>query len=310
MRLQRRCQQDRRGFVLLAVLWVIVGLASVGIAVALTARDAVGAARNRVDLARARWVSEGCVAVMRAAVDDALADHTRAEATWRTLDEVVSSSSLADSRCTFSIRPAGTALDVNTADAEQLRRLFLAMHIGSATTDSLVDAIQDWRDPDDEPRPSGAERSWYLAQHRIPPRNGPFADLREMARVRGLEHMPGLDSILGVDPGRVALRRASRPVLAALPGFSDELVTHIIEARERDNRPFDLLTLAGSLSPTARDSLAARYAEVVPLVEMDPDAWILIASAHLSGSLVTSTVEVRLSRADQHAGVLSHRSWP
>jgi general secretion pathway protein K len=52
----------------------------------------------------------------------------------------------------------------------------------------LADAIADWTDADDAPRPRGAEREWYLA--RTParlPRNGPFASVAELALVRGMD---------------------------------------------------------------------------------------------------------------------------
>jgi len=51
----------------------------------------------------------------------------------------------------------------------------------------LADALADWTDADDEPRPRGAERDWYLMQ--TPPsvpRNAPFASPRELGLVRGV----------------------------------------------------------------------------------------------------------------------------
>jgi type II secretory pathway component PulK len=307
----RRSPHARRGFALLAVLWVLVGLAGLALALSLVGRDAVGATQNRVSLARAHWLAEGCVNVVRAAAAGELADPARATVAWRALDEVVAAAPLVGSMgCDLSVRPAGATLDVNTADAEQLRRLFLALSIMPVSVDSLVDAIMDWRDSDDEPRQNGAERAWYLDRQRFAPRNGPIADARELVRIRGLDQLAGLDSVLGVDEGRVLLGRAPRPVLAALPGFTDEMIARIADLRERGALPADLLTLAGALSPSARDSLAARYAEVVSLATIDPDAWIVTARARDGASPALATVEVRLARAGARAAVLRHRSWP
>src|SRR4051812_11197706 len=61
----RRCAHERAGFVLLAVLWVLVGLASLTLALSFAGRDAVGAAQNRMSLARAHWLAEGCVELVR-----------------------------------------------------------------------------------------------------------------------------------------------------------------------------------------------------------------------------------------------------
>jgi type II secretory pathway component PulK len=301
----------RRGFVLLAVLWVMVGLAVLGLALSLVGRDAVGATQNRVSLTRAHWLAEGCVNLARAIVAEELADPTRAAVVWRALDDVVASSPLVASMgCNLSLLPVGATLDVNTADAEQLRRLFQALQILPGSADSLVDAILDWRDSDDEPRQNGAERAWYVARHRFVPRNGPLADARELTRVRGLDQLTGLDSVLGVESGRVLLARAPRPVLAALPGFTEEIVARIVDLRERGALPAELLTLAGALSPSARDTLAAHYAEVAPLVTMDPDAWIVTARARDSAAPAIATVEVRLAHAGSRVAVLRHRSWP
>jgi general secretion pathway protein K len=307
----RRSSQARRGFVLLAVLWVLVGLAGLGLALSLVGRDAIGATQNRVSLARAHWLAEGCVSVVRAVAATELADPARADAAWRALDELVADSPLTgNTGCDLSVRRAGTTLNVNTADAPELRRVFLALHVMPMSSDSLVDAILDWRDPDDEPRPNGAERAWYQERQRFTPRNGPIADVRELARIRGLDQLSGLDSVLGVDPGRIPLGRAPRAVLMALPGFTEELADRIAELRERRALPADLLTLAGALSPSARDSLSARYAEVVSLVTIDPDVWIVTARARNGVSPPISTVEVRLARAGARTAVLRHRNWP
>ena len=52
----------------------------------------------------------------------------------------------------------------------------------------LADALADWTDADDAPRPRGAEREWYLAQTPpLVPRNAPFASVGELALVRGID---------------------------------------------------------------------------------------------------------------------------
>ncbi len=306
-----RSHHARRGFVLLAVLWVVVGLASLGLALSLVGRDAIGAAQNRSSLTRAHWLAESCVSVVRAVATAELSDQDRADAAWRDLDEIVANSPPLQSstRCDVSVRPSGTTLNVNTADATQLRQLFLAVNRTPRNADSLADAILDWRDADDDARPNGAERVWYQQEKRFSPRNGAIADVRELARIRGLDQVAGVDSLLGVEPGRISLGRAPHAVLMALPGFTEELADRIAELRERRMLPADLLTIAGALSPSARDSLNARYAEIVPLVTIAPDAWIITAKARDGVSPAIATVEVRLGRAGARTVVLSYRSW-
>ncbi len=103
--------------------------------------------------------------------------------------------------------------------------------------DSLVDAILDWRDVDNIARPLGAERVWYETQRRVAPRNGPFADVRELRRVCGYDdavaHVPALDTLLSVEPGRIVPDRAPVAVLASLPGLGPEALGRVAERRSR-----------------------------------------------------------------------------
>ena len=63
-------------------------------------------------------------------------------------------------------------------------------------TADVVDAIQDWIDPDDEVRGFGAERDYYLSLA-VPyePRNGPLRSVTELELVAGIwpEHLRGED---------------------------------------------------------------------------------------------------------------------
>src|SRR6266446_986405 len=71
---------------------------------------------------------------------------------------------------------------VQVADAARRLLVLLGLDPG------LADALADWTDADDVPRPRGVERDWYLAQTppRVP-RNAPFASVGELALVRGID---------------------------------------------------------------------------------------------------------------------------
>ena len=126
----------------------------------------------------------------------------------------------------------------------------------------LADAIADWADADDDPRPHGAERDWYRAQTspRVP-RNGPFATPAELALVRGLDaavlaRLRPYVSVAGehaVDPNT-----ASREVLLAVLDDA-ATVERIIAARARG--PIDesgVTALLGDVSPAVRGTLVTR----------------------------------------------------
>lgn len=300
----------RAGFALPAVLWVIVGVAAVTLAGTVAARDAVTTAQNRVDHVRGAWRAEGCLEIARGSVAVALGDGDRAAAGWQSLDSVLAASpGLRDAGCSVTARAAGAAIDVNAADAERLRRAFVVLGGGGAEADSLVDAVLDWRDADDEPRPLGAEAGWYGARHELPPRNAPIADVGELRRIRGMAAVTGFDTIFGVEPGRVPLGRAPLAVIASLPGFGDEAVARLAELRLRGQQTADLLAFSASLSREARAALLARYPELVALVTTDPDAWIVTSTAAQGPRSVGATIEVRLVRAGARGAIVRRRTW-
>ena len=305
-----RTRALRRGFALPAVLWVIVGVAAVSLAGTVAARESVATAQNRVDHARAAWRAEGCLEIARATIADGLADGDHAAIAWSGLDSLLARSDLlAGAACTIAARPAGAALDVNVAGAEQLRQLFLAAGAREGQADSLTDALLDWRDRDAEPRAMGAEDAWYRAHDELPPRDGPIADVAELRRIRGMSELAGVDTLLGVDPGRIPLGRAPLAVIASLPGIGEEAVARLAELRSRGQQPGDLLAFAASLSREARAEMLARYPELVALVTTEPDAWIITSSAKEGPRSVSAGVEVRLVRAGTRAAIVRRRSW-
>jgi general secretion pathway protein K len=303
---------DRRGFALLAVLWILVGVAALGLAVSLSGREAVQAAQNRVDLARAEWQAAGCADRARAAMSEWLIRNRGAPpgpgSPWATLDSAVAASPYVQG-CDVRLRATGAALDVNGADEETLRALFRAAGESPEAADSLTDALADWRDADGEARPLGAEADWYAARKRPAPRDGPLADLRELRRVRGFESREGLDSLLSVDSARIDLNHAPLAVLAALPGFGTEAVARVAERRAAGERLASLASVEAGLSPAARLELDRRLPELAGLTTPEPDAWMLEAHARVGEPPVEAVVELRLVRAVDRAAIVRRRTW-
>jgi len=310
--------QHQRGFVLLAVLWVMVGVGAIGFGLALLARRAAGAARNRRAATVGMWLAEDCASRAEAAIGEVLA-HRGGDSssnsdvvrlTWSRLDAAVAAApDLSRAPCALTMRPTGATIDINTADDSMLVRLFVALGKAPVVADSLADAILDWRDPDDAPRPSGAEGAWYLAQRRATPRNAAFADVRELSRVRGFEAATGLDSVLGVEPDRIVLDRAPLAVIAALPGFTAEALSQVADHRTRGTPIPDLLSLGAELSPAGRTALLADYPDLVRLTTSEPDAWILTARGVAGTPAVTFVLELRLVRAGDRAALVRRRTW-
>ena len=308
-----RSPRGRGGFALISVLWVIVGVSALALVANVAAREAVAASRNRADLAAASWEAEACLARVRAAIGEALIasrNEGPGATVWGRMDRAVAQSPLvANSACDVEMRPAGAALDINAAQGETIRRLLVALGHAPAGADSLADALADWRDEDDTPRPLGAESDWYRAAGLPIPRNGPLADIRELSRVRGWASVAGMDTLLSTEPGRVPLTYAPPAVVAALPGLGPEAAARLEEMRMRGDQVADLAAFAGSLPSGAREEAMRRYPDLVGAAVTEPEAWIVAARGAVGAPPAVSVVEVRLVRASQRAAVVRRRTW-
>lgn len=306
--------KGRPGFALLAVLWIIIAAAALGVTISLAARESVAAARNRASGTRAMWRAHDCLERARVAIGEALAGSEggspRMISPWLILDSTVVWSRVAENLpCEIEFRASGLSVDINAADAEMLGRLFHAVGIMPPRADSMIDALLDWRDDDTVARPFGAERVWYVQAHRATPRNGPLAADREIALVRGFDAVPALDGLLTAEPSRLVLPLAPLALLAALPGVEEEALARIAERRLREPWPLDLVALGSTLSPDARAALLAYFAELSRLTAAEPEAWIVRTRGRDRTSSVTAVIEARLVRAGARAAIVRRQSW-
>jgi type II secretory pathway component PulK len=256
---------------------------------------------------QARWLADGCISRVRGVI--ASAERETADSLWRTLDASFNGefeTGSAGSVCTLTFSPVGTRLNVNTIDALTLQRLARRFNVRPGAADSVVDALLDWRDPDDETRPNGSEARWYRDNGLPVPRNGPLADARELRHVRGLSDSTPFIDLLDVEEGRISLSRADPQVLAVLPGFTPELVAQLLERRTGHNVTSDLNQIATLLSGDARAVLLANISDVQPIITGDPDAWVVASHIATPGSRVDATVEVKLVRGGR-GGVIVRR---
>lgn len=297
--------QRRAGYVLVAVLWMLVAASASCLALGFLARRVVRRALNRRDEIAAAWMADGCIARTHAAIDAVLTPTSVVDADttpWSNLGRVLERARpLIPSACHLTLRATGQTLDVNTADSGSLARLFQAIGWSIPRADSLAATVV-------------ALRAALPHQSAVPvtsaePGHGAFSDIRELAAIRGLEDAGGLDSLLGVDEGRIMLDRAPLAVVAALPGFSEEAVSRVAEYRLRGLPIPNLMGFSASLSPAARAELLAHYPEIVRATTSEPDAWDLTSSAHMAGSSVTSVIEVRFARSGTGAAIVRRRMW-
>ena len=307
---RRTARRARNGFALLAVLWVLAGASVVGLTLAMRARSAAGGMGNRVAMRRAEWRAEGCLQLALSEIaNETAGGEERAGAAWATVDTIIIGHPPLDASCRLQAEPVGTRLSAASAPPEQLRALFCLSGVRFAAADSLADALADWRDADNDPRPHGAEREWY-AQRNLPlPRNAGLANIAELPSVRGFDRWPGLTQMLTVERGRVVPSRASDVVIAAATGVPDSIVRSLKVRLGRPLRTADIAMLASlvgsSQSECQPDGPIANWA----MVDV-PDAWVLAARASAGVPPVEMTVEYLLARSGRRVALVRRRSWP
>jgi hypothetical protein len=245
---------NRRGFALLAALWLIIAMTAV-MAVALVAgRTGLTVSENRIALTRAGWAAEACHAVLDA--------RYAAKTDVRSIDSLDLGEGL---WCTAHLDEAGARLNLNRATPGQFRML-----LGS---DSLTDALLDWCDPDTVARPSGAERQWYLAHQQQLPRNGPLASPAELALIRGFDSVTVarlLPLVTTEGDGRVDLGSAEAAIIRTLPGLGAEAIS-LLERRRATGQPLQSLeALASALSPAGQEQLFYSWSDLQQATTFGP----------------------------------------
>lgn len=272
------------GYALLAVLWITVGVGALTFVISTAARDAIGTSRNRIALAQASWSAAGCLAEARAVLADALSDRDNARAprvAWNMVDRILAAQRRPPG-CALSVRAVGSRLNVNASDGGTLARLLRNVGLPPERADTLAAAI------------SG---------------HGPFVSVRQLHLLPGLEAVPTIDSVLDVEGGAIALNQAPRAILALLPGFREETIDAVLDARRRDAPITTFHDLAAMLSSDARAAYDSAFSTLARTLLLGPQAWVLTARSTVGRPPVTVAVELRLAGGVAGTSVVRRRSW-
>ena len=217
-----------RGVALLLVLWALVLLGTLALGFSWSMRTEAMAARNGIDETRAWFLARTGVnrAVMLLAslpADNVLAASIAGE----------------DGDASYEVRVESESgkVDVNLVDDEVLLETLKKGGLPEEEVESVRDAILDWRDEDDVPRPRGAERAEYgRMPEPVAPRNGKIRGIGELMHVKGVTkefHEAFLSRVFTAhgNSGQLSFLRAPEIVLRSLPGVSAAAVDWIVAGR-------------------------------------------------------------------------------
>jgi general secretion pathway protein K len=228
-RTRRRSAQS--GIALVMALWLTILLTAIASGFAYSMRSEALAARNAVSLAQARAAADG--AVERMAYEMM---RPRMIGVW-TYDGQPHAWKDGAASIVASAVDEGSKIDMNAAPDALIKGLLVNVGgMDDAAAGALVDAIADWRDPDDLRRPNGAEAPEYLAANlKYGPSNAPFETVGEVSRVLGMKpevyrRIRNAITVYSRQPG-INAATAGRTTLLALPNATPEAVDAFIAQR-------------------------------------------------------------------------------
>ncbi len=275
----------QQGVALVLVMWVAVLMTVIVGSFALTARTETLQARHLFDTTRARQAAEA--GLHRAVFELRNQDpETRWFADGRTYPTRFENADLE-----ISIRDESGKIDINQADREMLVALFSSLDLDLQEVEELVDAVIDWRDPDDLVSVHGAEDDDYeAAGFPYGAKDADFDIAAEIQQVMGMDWAlyQQLEPAITVHGRGGAPNYAFAPleVLRTIEGFDDETAQQFIDEREQITEfGVPLPVLPDGTSPVAQQggttySVRSRatldngaWAEVEATIQLGNDAF-------------------------------------
>ena len=222
----------QRGVAMVLVIWLIAFLTVLLGAFSLIARTENLQARHLFDSTSARYAAE-------AGLERAVFELRRPDTVVRWVgDGRPYEFPFGDALVHVELTDESGKIDLNTAGDDLLQGLFVSAGLSLDQATALSDAVQDWRDADDNTRPHGAEASDYKsAGLSYVPRNAPFQTVSEVQQVFGMtyEIYSRIEPAVTIYAGGTTPNAAYAPLqaLLALPGMTPELAQQLIAARQQ-----------------------------------------------------------------------------
>jgi len=230
---QRHCQARRKrqtGLALIAVLWMVAALTITVTGAVYAVRGEVRAVSSFREVSAAGALTDGGIVL----AVRALAAARERESALRRYEANIEGQVIR-----IEVVPLAGLIDLNAAQEPLLTDLItVAGGIERGQAVALAQRILDWRDPDDQPRPFGAENAAYIAaQSAFRTRGGAFEAPEDLLQVLGIDFdlyvkLRRLVTVHQRGSGRVSPASAPLPVLRVLAGGNEALAIEYAKARD------------------------------------------------------------------------------
>ncbi|MFH1189729.1 MAG: hypothetical protein V1682_03480 [Candidatus Omnitrophota bacterium] len=270
--------RDRRGSVLIAVLWSLFFLAMLAVAVNSYVRPQLELSAKLLGKAKMYYLARA--GVERAILEienDATSDYDSLYDSWSSNEKAFKGAPLGDGTFSAVKPPAAegsgeeygltdeeSKININKAPQNVLKNLF-EKDAGLSADDAgaIADSMLDWVDRDDSIHKDGKEKSYYeFLSEPYPCKNGYFESPEELMLVAGVtreifDKVKDIITIYG--SGTVNVNTAGARVLTAI-GLSGETSAKIINFREgvgsdnADEKKANVFTDASTIASVLKES--------------------------------------------------------
>ena len=256
----RTANQNARGFIVVAVLWILAALAAlVLIYLTYVTNTAVTVAGNTDRVQTDALVNAG----IELAAYRLTAVNENARPTSGTFNVRIAAGNVS-----VTFRSEAARIDLNAAPKALLSGLMMALGVAATDAATYADRILAWRAATEAGRDSPEDSYYRTLGAAYLPRHAPFPHVDELWLVRGIppavvDRMLPFVTVFS-NLRSVNVLDAAPQVLAALPGMTPETLQQLLRERsDPRSNPRSLVSLAGGGNATLEGSKAYRLTVAV-----------------------------------------------
>jgi len=178
--------------------------------------------------------------------------------------------------CSWHVDDPTTRINVNIADVEMLR--------GLGWSETFLQAVVEAR------------------------RRGPFQSVGQLSQLAGYDSS-AVDQATVLGPGSINVTAAPRELLRTLPGLTAEAVDLVLYRRSVGRPVTSLDELVAVLSPSSREALLGRYADLARVATFAPPQLVVRAQGWVEGFGPRATIEVVTVPLPERLAIVGRRMW-
>ncbi len=316
-------RRARRGVALIAALWLVVAIAVVALQFSLAAKERRVIGINAADRGVAEGAALGALAALQAQLDyllramptnNAALASTRSGDPWLGADSIYSGVTYVDSMPVHvELLDLGRRLNLNDMTQTELTTFFGYMLNDYATADHLAVAVANWMNPNTDAN----QAADYLKQGLLAlPADGPFRLVDELQFVEGMTpaiyaNVAPYFTVYGT--GLVNVNTAPVPVLRAIPGMTDQIISNILNQRSRGLRISSIAQVVPGYTPARGRGANAGLAAITGAQQQELGNALTVNTREILATITAraspDAEPVRVMALFTHTGTTTTVSW-